>query len=302
MKKHLAILCFIFLFAPNIALASGLSSTDAGSDMVTKGVEGVFIAIADNMYGSFQNNTAVNEQFGTTRGVLFTFITHVPDPYSIPEVKSLYQNYFNLAVFFVIIFVIGELINRNLARAKITENVFGEKDLSTSKFIGGLTICGLALFANLIYEMALKITEALSQYAMFQVMDSIAPDPSNFVTYVGMAICDLSVMIFFLIRYFVLVAFAVCCTIVAVLWVPEATRGFAKKVTQSVIRILALQPVTIFATSIGIMGLNYLPHEVQAFGYVGLTVFIFITCWYLLTGDFEMIKKGGKAIMAVIVA
>jgi hypothetical protein len=299
-SRLIALLLAFFIFIPQIALASDYSASDAGKDMVTGGIEGAFISAANNMWGAFENNTAVNEEFGTTRGALFTFITHIPDPYSIPEIKNLYTSYFNLALYFVVLFILGEFINRNLARAKITESVFGEKDLSTSKFVGGIAMCFIGLFANLIFIGALKITEALSQYAMFQVMDSIAPDPSNFVTYLGMAFCDLCVAIFFIIRYFVIIATAVCCTVLAVLLVPESTRGFAKRTIGNVIRILSLQPGTIFATSIGIIGLKHLPYGLQQLGYIGLTIFVALVCWYLLTGDFEFIKKGGKALVKVI--
>lgn len=286
----------------NTALASEYTATDAGADMVAKGVQKAFIAAADNMYAVFENNTAINEEFGTVRGALFTIMTHIPDPYSIPDVQKLYKNYNALAVYIVVLFILGEFMNRNLARMKVTDSIFGNKDLSTSKFIGGITMCFIGLFANFIFMGALKITEALSQYAMFTVMESIAPSPDNFITYLGMAICDLCVMGFFIIRWFVLIAFAIVCTFVAVLWVPEPTRGFAQSITENVIRILALQPVAIFTTSIGILGLKALPQAMQPLGYIGLTVFIFIMCWYMLTGDFEFIKKGGKMLLRAGVA
>lgn len=276
------------------ALASDYSAQDAGADMVAKGFEKAFIAVADNMYAAYDNNSAVTERFGTTRGALFTAITHIPDPYSIPEVKALYTNYYNLAIFFVVLFILGEFMNRNLARMKVTESVFGKKDLSTSKFIGGITMCFIGLGANFIFMGALKVTEALSQYAMFSVMGSIAPSPDNFVTYIGMAFCDLCVMIFFIIRYYIIIAVAIVCTVLAVLWVPEPTREFAQQTTEKIIRILALQPGAIFATSAGILGLKNMPLIAQPLGYVCLTLFVALICWYFLFGNFEMIKKGGK--------
>jgi hypothetical protein len=283
----------------NIAAASDYSAIDAGADMVAKGVQKVFISAADKMYEAFENNTEINKEFGKTRGALFTLFTHTPDPYSIPEVKSLYKNYHFLAVFFVILFILGEFMNRNLARMKVTESVFGNKDLSTSKFVGGIAMCFIGLFANYFFMGALTVTEVLSRYAMFNVMDSIAPSPDNFITYLGMALCDFFIMIFFIIRYYIIVATAIVCTVIAVLWVPGPTREFAQNTTEMIVRILALQPAVVFATSVGILALKNMPMIAQPLGYICLTIFVVLICGYFLFGDFKMIKRGGKILIKV---
>lgn len=133
---------------------------------------------------------------------------------------------------------------------------------------------------------------------MSNVLDSIAPSPDNLVMYIMMGLCDLTVFIFFIIRFYVIYAVAVVCTLIAVLLVPDWSRDFAKKCIDNVVRILLLQPVAIFITCLGIHALNNLPAALQAGGYVGLTLFVFLTCWYMLTGDFEFIKKGGKMVLA----
>jgi hypothetical protein len=296
-KVVYVLLCFFLLC--NKASASDYSVTDAGADMVAKGIQKALIIAADSMYGAFNDKMAINEKFSTPQGALFNFSTSIPDPYNTPEVKSLSKNYRYLAIFFVILFILGEFMNRNLARMKVTESVFGNKDLSTSKFVGGIAMCFIGLFANFIFMGALKVTEVLSQYAMFSVMNSIAPSPDNVVTYLGMALCDFCLMIFFIIRYYIIVATAIVCTVIAVLWVPEPTREFAQKTTEMIIRILALQPAAVFATSVGIIGLKNMPIIAQPLGYICLTVFVILICWYFLFGDFKIIKKGGKILITV---
>ncbi|MDQ1252024.1 MAG: hypothetical protein QG646_1139 [Euryarchaeota archaeon] len=296
MVKIVYVLICLFLLC-NRASASDYSATDAGADMVAKGIQKALIIAADSMYGAFNNNTDINEKFSTPQGALFNFSTQIPDPYNTPEVKKLSKNYRYLAIFFVILFILGEFMNRNLARMKVTESVFGSKDLSTSRFVGGITMCFIGLFANFIFIGALKVTEVLSQYAMFGVMDSIAPSPDNVVTYLGMAICDFCIMIFFIIRYYIIVAAAIVCTVIAVLWVPETTREFAQKTTEMIVRVLALQPAAVFATSVGILGLKNMPAIAQPLGYICLTIFVILTCWYFLFGDFKIIKKGGKILI-----
>ena len=165
---------------------------------------------------------------------------------------------------------------RNLARMKVTSSVFGDKDLSTSRFYGGLCMCGVALAANIIYMFSLQVIQALSQFAMSNVLDSIAPSPDNLILYFMMALCDLTVFIFFVIRYFIIYAVAVLCTIIAVLLVPEFSRDFAKKSIDHILRILLLQPVAIFFTCLGILTMKNLPSQLQPFGYIGLTIFVFL--------------------------
>jgi hypothetical protein len=144
----------------------------------------------------------------------------------------------------------------------------------------------------------LQIIQALSQYAMANVLDSIAPSPDNLILYFMMAVCDLTVFIFFVIRYFIIYAVAVLCTIIAVLLVPDFSRDFAKKSIDHILRILLLQPVAIFFTCLGILTLKGLPSQLQPFGYIGLTIFVFLVCLYMLIGDFEFIKKGAKTVIA----
>jgi hypothetical protein len=296
MKRPLAVLIFFLLFIPSV-LAEDYSTKDAGADMVALGINKALIAVADNMYGAFQNNTVVNSQYGTTRGALYTFITHIPDPYAIPQIKGLFNNFFYLGALFVVIFILGEIFNRNLARAKISESVFGEKDLSTAHFVGGVAMCFIGLFANLIFIFALKIIEALNQFAMSNVMDSIAPDPSNATLYLGMAICDITVSVFFLIRYFLIVIFAVICTPVAIMLVPSFTREFAKKIIDFMIRILLIQPITIIVTSLGIIAIKSLPEVAMMFGYICLTILVALICIFMLIGDFEFMKTGAKKVI-----
>jgi hypothetical protein len=283
------------------AKKEAVPSNSVASGMVSEGINLFGRSLIDGMYASFDNNSEVNNRFETVRGSLFTAITYVPNPYDDPAIKGLFKNYNALAIFFVCIFIFGEWANRSLARTKIYSSVFEDKDLSTSRFWGGLCMCFIALAANFFYVMLLKIIETLSQFTMLNNLSSIAPSPDNLVLYAMMAICDLTVFIFFIIRYFIIYAVAILCTIIAVMYVPEWSRDFAKKSTDTVLRILFLQPVAIFFTGIGIMALKVLPANsgFQAIGYVCLTILVFLVCWYMLFGDFEFIKKGAKYAVSV---
>jgi hypothetical protein len=109
MVKVIYVLLCLFLLC-NKASASDYSVTDAGADMVAKGIQKALTGAADSMYGAFNNNTAIDEKFSTPQGALFNFSTHIPDPYSNPEIKSLSKNYRYLVVFFVILFILEFVI------------------------------------------------------------------------------------------------------------------------------------------------------------------------------------------------
>jgi hypothetical protein len=287
-----------------VTKTESIPESDIVSGWVTTGLNNWLKGLIGGMYASFENNSAVNDKFGTPRGALYTAITYVPDPYDDPAIKSLFHSYNNLAIFFVVIFIFGTWANRNLSRSKVTFSVFGEKDLSTSALFSGIAMCIVALFGNFIYMFALQIIQALSQYAMLNVLDSIAPAPDNLILYAMMAVCDLTVFVFFLIRYFIIYAVAVLCTVIAVLLVPEFSRDFAKKSIDHILRILLLQPVTIFFTCLGIVALKNLPANsgIQALGYVGLTILVFLVCWYMLWGNFEFVKKAARYAVTVATA
>jgi hypothetical protein len=287
-----------------VAKTESIPGSDVVSGWVTAGLNGWLKGLIDGMYKSFENNSAVNKQFGTPRGALYTAITYVPNPYDDPVIKSLFRSYNNLAIFFVAIFIFSTWMTRNLSRSKVTFSVFGEKDISTSALFSGMAMCFVALFANFFYMFALQIIQALSKFAMSSVLDSIAPSPDNLLLYAMMAVCDIAVFIFFIIRYFIIYAVAVLCTVIAVLLVPEVSRDFAKKCIDHILRILLLQPVAIFFTCLGILALKDLPANsgIQAVGYVGLTILVFLVCWYMLWGNFEFIKKATRYAITVVTA
>lgn len=268
-----------------------IDSPDILSESVSKG-NGLFVrSLIDGMYKDFENSE-VTEKYGSMRGAITTVLTFVPNPYDDPIIKELYSDYNNLAIYFVILFILGEWFNRRMSQLKVTSSVFGEKDLSQSRFMGGICMCMLALSANIIFMFALEITEALNQFAVMPSIDAIAPSPDNLLLYGLMGLCDLLVFGFFAIRYYVIYIMAVLCSIIAVMIVLDVTRGFALDAIEKIVRIFAMQSAALFVSVIGIHASKGLPAPLESWGYVGLTIVIFCVCWYCLFGDFRLLKQG----------
>lgn len=260
------------------------------AEAVSKGNALFARSIIDGMYADFENSE-VTKEYGSMRGALVTVLTFVPNPYDDPIIQNLYTNYNNLAIYFVILFILGEFFNRRMAQLKITSSVFGHKDLSQSKFIGGICMCMFGLSANIIFMFALQIVQALNQFAIMPSMDAIAPNPGNLLLYGMMAICDLILTLFFAVRYFLIYIIAVLCSLIAVMLVPGVTRGFALNAIEKIIRLLIMQPAALFASVIGIYASKGVPAPLESFGYLGLTIVIICVCWYCLFGNFTLLKQ-----------
>lgn len=274
-----------------VTKTESVDSPDILSESVSKG-NGLFVrSLVDGMYKDFESSN-VTKEYGSMRGAITTVITFVPNPYNDPIIQDLYKDYNNLAIYFVILFILGEWFNRRMAQLKVTSSVFGEKYLSQSRFIGGICMCMLALAANIFFMFALDITEALSKFAVMPSVDAIAPSPDNLVLYALMGLCDLLVFGFFTIRYYVIYAIAVLCSVIAVMLVPDITREFAIDAIEKTVRILAMQPAAIFFSVIGIHASKSLPGPLEPFGYIGLTVVVFAVCWYCWFGNFTLLKQG----------
>jgi|SRR5665647_160317 len=229
-----------------ITKTESIDSPDILSESVSKGNSLFARSLIDGMYKDFENSD-VTKKYGSMRGAITTVLTFVPNPYDDPIIQNLYTDYNNLAIYFVILFILGEFFNRRIAQLKVTSSVFGHKDLSQSRFIGGICMCMLGLSANIIFMFALQIIQALSQFAVMPSMDTIAPNPSNLLLYGMMGLCDLLLLLFFAIRYFLIYIIAVLCSLIAVMLVPDVTRGFALDAIEKIIRLLAMQPAALFA-------------------------------------------------------
>ena len=121
-----------------------IDSPDVLSGSVAKGNALFARSLVDGMYADFETSN-ITKEYGSMRGAIATVLTFVPNPYDDPIIQDLYTDYNNLAIYFVVLFVLGEFFNRRIAQLKITSSVFGHKDLSQSRFIGGMCMCMLGV-------------------------------------------------------------------------------------------------------------------------------------------------------------
>jgi len=253
--------------------------------------DGMYTDIYADGHGPGENSTgaANGTEFTNSTDSLYDALTSVPHPYENQTIVKMYGGYLNLALYCILIFVLGALISRSIARMRLDKNV----DVRQAAFIGGIAICGLALISNIMYMFALDIVEALNNYIMLPAMPAMTPDPTDdLLLSIIQSLCDFLLLVFFNIRYFMLNVVAVGCSIVAVLLVPEFSRDFAENCIEKIIRILFLQPAALFVYVVCIMSSPNFPDGFKAVAHISTTVLVFATCWYFMFGSFTLLKKG----------
>jgi hypothetical protein len=256
---------------------------------VAAGNKMFLVDLGSSIYKEFQESE-VKDKNGNTAGLIFTAVTFVPNPYENATIVELYGGYLNICIFLIIMFILGESITRNASRMN---NTFGTKyHMQPRKLLGGLAMCLFAIMGNVFYMLLLEIIESLNGFITMPVIPAITPDPEHLFTFLMMGICDLIVMIFFIVRFFMIYIFAVICGVVVTLLVFKISRDFAQNIIEKMLRILAMQPASLFVTSVCILAMDSLPIFLQPLGYVGVTIVIFLTCYYFMFGNFTLIKTG----------
>lgn len=265
-----------------------LSDEDYIRNEISAGNKLFVVSTIDALYEDLKNNP-VNED-GEQGGVLFTVVTFVPNPYEDKTIIEWYGGYLNLTLYAIALFVLGELISRSIARTKIASGALKHKDLSGYRFMGGIAICGFALIANIFYQLSLEIIEALNEFIMVPAIPNMAINPDNLILLCVSGLCDLLLVGFFVIRFFIIYVAAVLCSVIAFLLVPESTREFAADCIEKLIRLLLLQPAALFVTAIGFAAVDRIPFFAVSSWCLWLTLLVFLTCWYFMFGKFTLLK------------
>ncbi len=268
------------------------NAVSAGITLFIKGIcDGIYADIYADGHGTGENSTgSVNgTEYTNSTDSLYDALTSVPHPYENQTIVKMYGGYLNITIYCIVIFVLGALIGRSIARMRLDKNI----DVRQAAFIGGIAICGLALISNIIYMYALDVVEALNHYIVLPAMPAMTPDPTDdLLISIIQSFCDFLLLVFFNIRYYMLNVVAVGCSIVAVLLVPEFTRDFAEDCIEKIIRILLLQPAALFVYVVCILSAPSFPDGFKAVSHISTTVLVFATCWYFMFGNFTLLKKG----------
>jgi hypothetical protein len=267
---------------------------DAGTDMVSNGVwvKGPTVA-ADGIY----------DAFGLTRGFIFSLVGYNINPEKIPIAKDYNDQNQNMAVILAVIFIIGESLASSAAASNYPayRNVFGEKDFSQKKYVGG----GIAMIAGIsaawIFRGIMILIDLINAYMMIQIMDAIKPSLDNGIMYLAMCIIELILAIFFLYRQVLIGAMYIASPIYGVMWASGYMKEFIDSIGDKFVRALIMQPLCIFVTCVAIvimkamewsvLGITVFEGDDELLMYVFLLIILVYTCVWCLFGKMTIVKR-----------
>ncbi|MDD4521697.1 MAG: hypothetical protein PHW84_01930 [Methanosarcina sp.] len=255
---------------------------------VSKGIELFIRGMMDGAYSGMNANESETEFTNARENGVYSALVDVPNPYENKSIVDLYGGYINLSLYLSALFIIGAIVGRSIERARLSQR----HNLTQAAFAGGLALCGLAMISSFIYAGSLEVIKALNGFITMPALPIMTSNPDSLLVHIAQTLCDLVLLVFLTIRYYVIYITAVAVPIIIVLLVPEHTRDFAQDLIEKIIRILALQPAALFVYVVCLLSLDDLPSGLKAFGHLGTTLMIFLTCWYFMFGNFTLLKKG----------
>ncbi|MDD2286870.1 MAG: hypothetical protein PHQ11_15895 [Paludibacter sp.] len=275
------------------------SSQDVGASMIQKGIDACVLSLANAVGSVWKNNSVsealegnsnVTDEYGATRGAIFTFITENPEPDKIEPIANFESNTKAEWAFLVCVFILGFLMVANIARANkgAFNHALGDHDLSDSRFIGGAFLCMASYFAPKLVLLSIDLCEMLSKFAMLNVLDYIEPSIENAWMYLFMTIGEALVSIFFIIRPWVIDIFYASSRFLAVLFFMGLFVDEIRWVVSKYIRVLLLQPVCIFVACICLIALKWAHMEDAAGAYIILFLFVAYINYKWMFGNFGM--------------
>lgn len=255
---------------------------------VSSGINLFVRGMIDGAYSGMNANESETEFTNARENGVYAALVEVPNPYENKSIADLYGGYVNLALFLSVLFILGAIVGRSIERARLSQ----KHNLTQAAFAGGLALCGLATISSFIFEGSLEVIDALNGFITLPAMPAMTSDPDSLLVYAAQGLCDLVLLTFLTIRYYVLQITALAIPVIIVLLVPEHTRDVAQDLIEKIIRILALQPAALFVYVVCLLSLDDLSSSLKAFGHLGTTLMIFLTCWYFMFGNFTLLKKG----------
>lgn len=273
------------------------SSQDAGASMIQKGIDACVLSLANSIGAIWNNNSAtealnknsnVTDEYGATRGAIFTFITVNPEPEKIEPIANFESNTKAEWAFLVCVFILGFVVFANVARANkgAFNHALGDRDISDSRFVGGAILCMASYFAPKLVLLSIYVCEMISKFAMVNILDYIEPSIENAWLYLFMTIGEFLVAIFFIIRPWVIDIFYAASRFIAVLFFMGIFTDEIRWAVNKYIKVLLLQPVCIFVACICLIAIKWAHMESAAGAYLVLFLFVAYINYKWMFGNF----------------
>jgi hypothetical protein len=278
MKRNNFVIAFILLlifpiFSFPVEAAAGNENFDAGTWMITKGLEGFVYSLGDAIYGV--TGTAKTNRSETDKMVINLLAWNV-DPYSIQEVRD-WQDI--CAAGFMIIGISALIISFIVMQLDFhsIDDIIGE-GYTHNKMIDTLLIIIVVPIISIFgVWIVLKINYIVSMFISNYMIMTIPSTADNFLIYFFMAISFIILSIVLFIRAIYIVVFAAISIVVGVLYGVRELKQMVTDYVSAFLSIVFLQPKLLLIMVFGLIVISKIPIVIiglKAVAYLALTLYL----------------------------
>ncbi len=300
MDLKVVFILVILLFSIGTAYAAeGPSPEEAGAGMVKKGLDMLIMSLAealnyiwqDNMFSEeFEKNQNITDEKGATQSAILTFVSVNPNPQNIEPLENFKNNTKYVWILIVAGFIFLNPVFNTYTRTfpETYKSAFGDRYISDEKFIGTTFLLIISYFAPYAVLMVLDLSTEASKWLMLNILDYIEPSLDNAWMYLFMAIGELLLAAFFIIRPWVICIVYAASILLSVWYFLGIWREKAEWVWEKFFAITTLQPVCVFVACVCLIGIKWIGWEDGAGGYILMFVFLAYICYKYMFGNFGL--------------
>lgn len=277
----------------------GNNDATLGEKMIEGGIRQTIISLANDIYSLGVTDSADSS-------VMIKMAAYTVDPYKIPAVNEMNLVITNLfvCVFIVMIFGHGAVIMITQYRPEkldgmelVTVDFNGyHYDEYVTKMVKGIFILALAHFS---IEFILDLAHWLTLELLINIPGSIEPTPDNTILYGMMSLIWLSMLVFFIIRSYVIILFAAFALAVGALYIWGPTEQIAIMLWKYFLGLAFMQPIIVGVSCVVVRAIKESEGlcDLGTFGgvldtgaeitqYLGLMVIIFGIAFFIIFAPF----------------
>lgn len=291
MKPHtIIILSIILLSIPTCYGASG-------ENMIEGGIKQTIIGLANEIYSLSITDSADSS-------TMIMMAAYTMDPYKIPAVNDTNLIITDLFYCAFIIMIFGHaaiIVLTQYQPEKLEGLEFVTVDFNgyhyskyVTKMIKGILILALAHFG---IQMILEIEQWITIEMLQNIPGSIEPSPENTILYAMMSLIWLALLVFFIIRGYVILLFAAFALAVGAIYMWGPTEAIAVMLLKYFLGLTFMQPIIVGVSCVVVRAIKestgfndsgqfgwLLDNSAEIVYYLGLLVILFIIAFIIVFG------------------
>lgn len=281
MKKNNLIITVLFFYlvstvvAAHAATSNDGNNMDAGTWMITKGLEGFVYSLGDNIYG-IAGEPKTNRS--DTELLVINLLRWNVDPFSIQEVRD-WQDI--CAAAFIIIGTSALIISFIFLQLDLhsIDDLVGEGYTQNRLIDTLLVILVVPIVAIFGVWIVLKINYIISVFIGDYMIMAIPSTSDNYIVYLFMAITFVLLSIVLFIRAIYIVVFAAISIVVGILYGVRELRQMVVDYVHAFLAIVFLQPKLLLIMVLGLIIISKMPGVLMGLKSMAYLAMVLYLCW-----------------------